>query len=282
MHQADQKKRVIPVWIQLLIAVLLLMAVVVMEILFSPKPSDAEIAPTLEYQMTYEVINAYPHDPTAFTQGLIYRDGYLYESTGLYGQSSLRKVDLETGEVIQQIDLAGEYFAEGLTLWEDRLIQLTWREGTGFIYNRDDFSLQGQFEYATQGWGLTDDGKRLILSDGTPTITFLNPDNFEVIGSLHVSDQGTPIWNINELEFINGEIYANIWQTDDLVRINPATGEVMGWIDLSGILPEAQQTETTDVLNGIAYDHAGDRLFVTGKLWPAVFEIRLVPPKEGQ
>jgi len=227
--------------------------------------------------MTYEVLNVFPHDPQAFTQGLVFHEGYLYESTGLYGESSLRKVDLETGEVLQQVNLPSEFFGEGLALYEDQLIQLTWREGVGFIYDLADFSLQGQFEYQTEGWGLTHDGERLIMSDGTNNLYFLDPNTLQITEIVEVTFMGEEIVLLNELEYIRGEIFANIWQSEDIVRINPETGEVLGWIDLSGILPEELRTPGTDVLNGIAYDHEGDRLFITGKRWPRLYEILLVP-----
>ena len=232
---------------------------------------------TLSSRMTYEIVNTYPHDPNAFTQGLIYLDGFLYESTGLYEQSSLRKVNLETGDVLRQVNLPREYFAEGLTEWDQTLIQLTWLEETGFVYDRKDFRLVGQFTYATPGWGITQDGNRLIMSDGTATLYFLDAETFQVVDRVVVTDGGEPIGNLNELEFIRGEVFANIWQTDEIIRINPGTGEVKGWIDLRGLLPEDRRTPETDVLNGIAYDPGEDRLFVTGKRWPDLFEIRLVP-----
>jgi glutaminyl-peptide cyclotransferase len=234
------------------------------------------IPEALSPYMTYEVVNAFPHDPTAYTQGLIFHDGYLYESTGLYGESSLRKVELETGTVLQQVDLPPTYFGEGLTQWEAALFLLTWREGTGLIYGLEDFTFVGDFSYSTEGWGLTNDGERLIMSDGSQRLYFLHPGTFEVIGQVEVTYQGNAVWRMNELEYIHGEVYANIYLTDDIVRIDPATGEVKGWIDLSGILPEELRTPDTDVLNGIAYDSEGDRLFVTGKNWPLLFEIHLV------
>lgn len=227
--------------------------------------------------LTYEVVQAYPHDPQAFTQGLIYENGILYESTGLYGRSSLRQVDLETGEVLQQADLPEAYFAEGLTDWDDTLVQLTWREQVGFVYNQDDFTQIGTFDYPTEGWGLTQDGDRLIMSDGSSTLFFLDPETYAVTETVSVTDQGQEIVNINELEWVRGEIFANIWQTDDIIRIDPETGEVLGWIDLSGLLPEEERRVDTNVLNGIAYDPQDNRLFVTGKLWPKLYEIRLVP-----
>ena len=238
------------------------------------EPCVPDIANT---PMSYAIINAFPHDSEAYTQGLIYLDGFLYESTGLYGESSLRKVALETGKVLQQIDLSPEYFGEGLTDWQNVLIQLTWRENTGFVYTRDDFSLITSFNYPTEGWGLTHDGQRLIMSDGSSKLYFLDPDTFLVTGSVNVTYQGEDITRLNELEFIKGEVYANIYQTDDIVRIDPETGEVLGWIDLSGLLPDEERTSQTDVLNGIAYDAAQDRLFVTGKLWPKLYEIQLIP-----
>ena len=237
---------------------------------------DASVPREMTSSMTYEVIQAYPHDPQAFTQGLIYENGILYESTGLYGRSSLRQVDLETGEVLEQMDLDAEYFAEGLTDWEDTLVQLTWREQVGFVYSKDDFTQIDTFDYPTEGWGLTQDGERLIMSDGTSTLFFLDPETYAVTGKVTVTDQGKEIVNINELEWVWGEIFANIWQTDDIIRIDPETGEVLGWIDLSGLLPEEDRTAQTDVLNGIAFDPSGNRLFVTGKLWPKLYEIRLV------
>jgi glutamine cyclotransferase len=232
--------------------------------------------------MTYEVITSYPHDPSAFTQGLVYWEGYFYESTGLYGESSLRKVAIETGEVLQKTDLPQAYFGEGLTLWQDQLIQLTWREGTGFIYNLEYFTLIEDFTYPTEGWGLTHDGTHLIMSDGSPTLFYLDPETFQVVNRVNVFYQGQNISRINELEYIRGEIFANIWQTDDIIRINPHTGEVMGWIDLGGLLPNAERTPATDVLNGIAYDPENDRLFITGKRWPKVYEVRLLPIEPGE
>jgi glutaminyl-peptide cyclotransferase len=243
----------------------------------SARQMHVSLPETLTPLMTYEVMEVYPHDPQAFTQGLIYRDGFLYESTGRYGESSLRKVDLDSGQILQQVNLDPDFFGEGLTDWDDRLIQLTWREGLGLIYNIEEFSLLGQFNISTEGWGLTQDGEQLIMSDGSSSLYFLNPETFEVTGTVTVADQGYEINQLNELEYIRGQVFANIWQTNDIIRIDPDTGEVLGWIDLSGILPEEARTETTNVLNGIAYDSQGDRLFVTGKYWPYLYEIRLIP-----
>lgn len=239
--------------------------------------AEPSVAGHLSPYMTYEVVNTYPHDPQAFTQGLIFHNGYLYESTGLYGESSLRKVALETGEVLQQVDLPPHYFGEGLTLWGDTLLQLTWLEGTGFIYDLEDFSELGRFAYATEGWGLTHDGAHLIMSDGSANLYFLNPGDFQVINRVEVTYQGKAVEQLNELEYINGEVFANIWLTDEIVRIDPETGTVKGWIDLRGILPDELRTPSTDVLNGIAYDPDTERLFITGKNWPLLYEIRLVP-----
>jgi len=229
---------------------------------------------------TYEVVRAYPHDPQAFTQGLVYADGQLYESTGLYGASSLRRVELATGTVLQQHNLEAAYFAEGLALVDDRLIQLTWQSHVGFVYDRDTFALQSQFSYPTEGWGLAYDGKQLIMSDGTATLHFLDPDTLAEMRSVQVTDGITPVVRLNELEYVEGEIWANVWQTDRIARIAPRTGKVVGWIDLTGLLGQAARqngaaTDHEDVLNGIAYDQAGERILVTGKFWPTLFEIKL-------
>lgn len=220
------------------------------------------------------VVARYPHDPTAFTQGLLYHEGYLYESTGRRGQSSLRKVDVSTGRVEQMRRMPPEYFAEGLAEIDGRLIQLTWQSGEGFVYEIDDFTLTDRFRYDGEGWGLTEDGSRLIMSDGSAELTFLDPDTFAVMGSVTVTHEGAPIADLNELEFIDGEIWANIWYDDRIVRIDPETGRVLGWIDLSALYPAAARSQEA-VVNGIAYDDASDRLFVTGKLWPALFEIEI-------
>ena len=226
----------------------------------------------------YQLIKTYPHDPDAYTQGLVYVDGYLYESTGLNGRSSVRKVRLETGEVLARTAVEAAYFAEGLAEWRGRLLQLTWQSGTGFIYDRASLNLKGTFAYTGEGWGLTHDGKRLILSDGTATLRFLNPESFRETGRIVVRDRGSPVSNLNELEFIRGEIYANVWHSNRIARISPSTGQVVGWIDLTGLLPMGSVSNPEAVLNGIAYDSKQDRLFVTGKLWPKLFEIRLQRP----
>jgi glutaminyl-peptide cyclotransferase len=225
---------------------------------------------------TYQIIHAYPHDRTAYTQGLIYLDGFLYEGTGLNGRSSLRKVKLETGEVVQQRSLPEQYFGEGITDWKNELLQLTWQSQIGFVYDLNTFDSKRTFQYPGEGWGLTHDGTRIIMSDGSDTLRFWNPATLQETGRLKVMDGQTPVSNLNELEFVNGEIYANIWQTERIARISPATGHVTAWIDLQGLLPESDRTIPVDVLNGIAYDVQHDRLFVTGKLWPRLFEIKLI------
>jgi glutamine cyclotransferase len=224
----------------------------------------------------YKVVRSYPHDPRAFTQGLVYLDGVFYEGTGQLGQSNIRKVRPETGEVLQVRKIDDQYFGEGIVIWEGSLIQLTWQHGLGFVYDRDTFEPKSTFKYPGEGWGLTHDGTRIIMSDGTPVLRFLDPKTLKQIGRLPVRDGAVPVEDLNELEYVNGEIFANVWQTNRIARISPKTGEVTGWIDLSGLL-SPRDAVGVDVLNGIAYDAKGDRLFVTGKLWPRLFEIKLVP-----
>ena len=225
----------------------------------------------------YRVVHAYPHDSSAFTQGLVYVDGKLYEGTGLHGRSSIRMIDLTTGRVLQQHDLAANYFGEGITDWKNNLIELTWQAHTGFVYDRLSFRLLRTFSYPWEGWGLTHDSRNLILSDGTATLHLIDPTTFQPVGEITVTDQGHPVLNLNELEYIHGQIYANIWQTDRIARISPATGKVLAWIDLSGLRPASSRLNPDAVLNGIAYDSKKNRLFVTGKLWPKLFEIQVVP-----
>jgi glutamine cyclotransferase len=221
-----------------------------------------------------QVVARYPHDSNAFTQGLIFHDGALYESTGRYGESSVRRVDLATGRVDRLQPVASDYFGEGLTLFEDRLYQLTWKSGTGFVYRLEDFRPVGTFSYAGEGWGLTQDGERLILSDGTATLRFLDPATFRVLDTVTVMDGDQAVIDLNELEYIDGEVWANVWYDERVVRIDPNDGHVLGWIDMSSIYPAAQRSSDA-VVNGIAYDPESDRIFVTGKLWPAIFEIKL-------
>ena len=234
-------------------------------------------SPKIAPRYTYETMNTYPHDRQAFTQGLLFADGFLYEGTGLYGASTLRKVALESGEVLQLRELPEQFFGEGLTLMGDRLIQLTWQSRVGFVYDRESFELMRQFNYPTEGWGLTHDGRQLIMSDGSATLFFLDPETFAEIGRVEVRDHRGPVKRLNELEYVGGEIYANIWTTDYIARIAPQTGRVVGWIDLHGLLSPPERGTRVDVLNGIAYDEKNDRLFVTGKWWPSLFEIKLIP-----
>ena len=224
----------------------------------------------------YEVVHVYPHDPQAYTQGLFYLDGFLYEGTGLNGNSSIRKVRLETGEVVQKREIPEQYFGEGIVNWKDRLIEITWQTQTGFIYDLATFAPRSEFRYPGEGWGLTQDGKRIIMSDGTSEIRFWDPETLQEIGRIAVTDEGHSVRELNELEWVKGEVYANIYQTDRIARIDPASGKVTAWIDLQGLLSPADRARPVDVLNGIAYDAKNDRLFVTGKLWPKLFEIRLV------
>jgi glutamine cyclotransferase len=228
---------------------------------------------------TYTIVNTYPHDPDAFTQGLVFEDGILYEGTGRFGQSTLRRVALETGDILQIYELPDQFFGEGITIYGNEIMQLTWQSKVGFVYDKNSFDLLQQFNYSTEGWGITHDGERLIMSDGTSTLHFLDPQTFEEISQLAVFDDNGPVTRLNELEYVQGEIYANVWQTDRIARISPATGRVIGWIDLEGILTAEDRSEPVDVLNGIAYDADTDRLFVTGKLWPKLFEIELISPE---
>jgi glutamine cyclotransferase len=225
----------------------------------------------------YQVVKVYPHDRNAFTQGLQYVDGFLYEGTGQHGQSGIRKVKLETGEVLQHQPLDSKYFGEGITVFGDSIFQLTWQSEIGFVYDKKTFKQLKTFTYSGEGWGLTHDGKRLIMSDGDTRgqLRFLDPATLKETGRLVVRDGGRPVDDLNELEFVRGEILANVWQTSRIARISLKTGEVNGWIDLTGLL-DPRDAAGTDVLNGIAYDAAGDRLFVTGKLWPKLFEIKIV------
>ncbi len=239
--------------------------------------------PTISYPapvVGYRIVNTYPHDPRAFTQGLVFADGVLYEGTGLRGQSSLRKVDLKTGTILQVRQLPVRFFGEGITIYGNRVIQLTWRARVGFVYHKQTFQLLDTFNYSTEGWGITHDGRSLIISDGTSTLYLLDPQTFREVGRLEVHTRDGPVSRLNELEYVQGEIYANVWKTDRIARISPQTGEVVGWINLEGLLEPEDRYRRIDVLNGIAYDVKNDRLFVTGKLWPKLFEIELVVPKK--
>jgi len=238
----------------------------------SSQPIPAQRTP--EY--TFKLVKVFPHDPAAFTQGLAYRDGFFYEGTGLNGQSSLRKVRLETGEVVQRVDLTSDFFGEGITLLRNEVVQLTWQSQTGFIYNLSDFKLLRTFSYSGEGWGLATNGRDFFMSDGTAQIRVLDGDTLAEKRRIHVHDGDKPIDQLNELEFVEGEIFANVWQTNRIARISPQSGKVIGWVDLTALLPPVYHLESGAVLNGIAYDPDHRRLFVTGKLWPSVFQIQLV------
>jgi glutaminyl-peptide cyclotransferase len=230
--------------------------------------------PTPEY--TFKVVHVFPHDPGAFTQGLAWRDGFLYEGTGLKGRSSLRKVSLETGKVIKQVELSPEFFGEGITLFKGEVIQLTWQSQIGFVYCASDFRLLRRFSYPGEGWGLATHGQEIFMSDGTDEIRVLDANTLSEKRRIKVHDGAAPVAQLNELEFVDGEIFANVWQLDRIARISPQSGKVLGWIDLTGLLSPMYQRGSDAVLNGIAYDAVTKRLFVTGKLWPSVFEIRVV------
>ena len=236
---------------------------------------DAEKNKIPEY--TYIIINSFPHDHEAYTQGLIYADGYFYESTGRRGESTLRKVDINTGAPLQWQRLGEQFFGEGITLFNDQIIQLTWQSYTGFVYDKQSLIVLEEFYYNTEGWGITNDGQNIIMSDGSSTLFVLEPGTFAVLDEIQVTANGIPIRNLNELEYVKGEIYANVMPSDRIARIDPKTGNITGWIDLSGILKTLKQGYAVDVLNGIAYDAENDRLFVTGKLWPKVYEIKVIP-----
>ena len=226
---------------------------------------------------TYNVVNVYPHDENAFTQGLVFEDGFLYEGTGLYGNSSLRRVELETSKVLQVHALQDQFFGEGVAIVGDKIIQLTWESHRGFIYDKNTLDLLQEFSYLTEGWGITYDGSRLIMSDGTANLYFLDPETFQRVGQVKVRD-AAPVTGLNELEYVEGEVYANVWGEEEIAVINPQTGRVKAWIDLKDIRG-SENRDPDNVLNGIAYDSKGDRLFVTGKRWSRLYEIRLIPPE---
>ena len=240
--------------------------------------------PTFTPIFYYEIIKVFPHDPQAFTQGLVWEDGLLYEGTGLYGDSSLRKVELETGKILQLYQLPEIYFGEGITIFEERIYQLTWKEQIGFIYDTESFQLLETFSYPHEGWGITHDEEYLIISDGSPVLHFVDPLTFKEVKQVKVHDQQTLVYRINELEYIKGKIFANIWQTDLIAIISPESGEVFAWVDLSDILENVhiKANQPIDVLNGIAYDSLNERLFVTGKWWPVVFQIKITEKSENE
>ena len=227
----------------------------------------------------YQVVHAFPHDKSAFTEGLFYLNGFLYESTGRKGESSVRKVKLETGEVLQSHQLQDEYFGEGIVPWKDKIYQLTWQTEVGFAYDQASLTPKSTFPYPGEGWAFTTDGTRIYMDDGTPQIRIWDPETLRETGRITVTDNGVPVEKLNELEWVKGEIFANVWETDRIARIDPKSGRVTGWIDLTGLLPTNlvdQEHADENVLNGIAYDAAHDRLFVTGKCWPKLYEIKLV------
>lgn len=226
----------------------------------------------------YKTVQSYPHDPNAYTQGLVFESGFLYEGTGLYGSSTLRRVELETGHILQMRQLPAHVFGEGITIYQNKIIQLTWKSKLGFVYEKDTFELLKKFSYPTEGWGITHDGQHLIISDGTPLLRFYDPTTFHERGRVVVRRDGRPVDKLNELEYIQGKIYANIYREDTIAIIDPQTGNTDGWIDLKGLLGVDDQAKSVDVLNGIAYDIQNDRLFVTGKRWPKLFEIKLIAP----
>jgi glutamine cyclotransferase len=244
-----------------------------------PLPTRIAASPTNKAIPTYsyKVTNVCPHDGNAYTEGLVFQDGILYEGTGLVGRSTLRQVSPETGSILKLYALPDQFFGEGITILGNKLFQLTWRSHVGFVYDKDSFQLLGFFNYPSEGWGLTHDGKRLIMSDGTATLHFLNTETLEETGQIVVHDDNGPVTSLNELEYIEGQVYANVWKTDRIATINPHTGQVTGWIDLIGLLSPEDYGQPVDVLNGIAYDAERDRIFVTGKFWPKVFEIEVVP-----
>ena len=261
---------------RLLLAHLVCFALLPASLLSQSTPHASSATP--EY--TYKVIHIFPHDAAAFTQGLTYQNGFLYEGTGLNGHSSIRKVRLETGELIEKRDLPAEFFGEGIAILDNEIIQLTWLSHKAFIYDLNDFAPKGMFSYPGEGWGLATDGRVLFMSNGTSTIRVLNPKTFQEQRHINVSDHGQPVTQLNELEVVEGELFANVWQTDRIARISLRDGHVLGWINLAGLLSPIYRRSSDAVLNGIAYDAQQKRLFVTGKLWPSIFEIRVVKAAE--
>ena len=235
------------------------------------KPVPATAQPIPVY--TYKIVNTFPHDPQAYTQGLVFDEGILYEGTGGYGSSVIRRVDLVSGRVLQEYRLPANYFGEGITLCGDTLVQLTWQSHAGFVYDKNSFKQLREFSYPTEGWGITYDGSHIIMSDGSSRLYFLNPENFNTTGYIEAHDENGPVNMLNELEYVGGRIFANVWTTDKIVILDPADGSVTGWLDLSGLREKGRFNSSVDVLNGIAYDAKSNRMFVTGKLWPILFEI---------
>jgi glutamine cyclotransferase len=235
------------------------------------KRDDTSTAP----HYTFSLMNTYPHDSNAFTEGLVYDDGYLYESTGLYGSSTLRCVDLQTGNVLRETPLPSQFFGEGIAVVNNTIVQLTWKSHVGFVYDKNSFALISNFSYSTEGWGLTFDGEHLIMSNGSDVLSLYNPRSYLEIGQIKVHDGNSPVFDLNELEFINGEVYANVWHSNEIVAINPGNGQVKFWINLSGLAGSAVYNSES-VLNGIAYDSASNQLLVTGKNWPQIYEIKML------
>ncbi len=248
--------------------------IAISSLLYGCRPAPQQ---TNQYAYTYEVVKSHPHDPTAFTQGLTFHNDNLYEGTGGFGKSEIRKTDLKSGGIKKSRSLPKHYFGEGITVFDGKIIQLTWRSHTGFVRDLKTLAVLKSFTYPTEGWGLTHDDNRLIMSDGTSTLYFLNPTTFEVTGQLKVHDNRGSVSAINELEYVNGEILANVWKTDSIIKINPETGNVIARINMEGLLPKNSVSDSDAVLNGIAYDPKSNRLFVTGKLWPKLFEVKFVP-----
>jgi len=281
-HQKAEAKKSSKLPLFIITAVVVAIAVVTIAVIATredqkkpAEPPAADKGTTMAEKVSYEVVASYPHDPTAFLQGLIFHDGGFYESTGQFGRSSLRRVELQSGKVVKKIDLSEEYFGEGLAMVGDRLVQLTWQTHRGFVYERDTFRKIGEFSYQNEGWGLCYDGVNLIMSDGSDTLTYMDSVKFEPVKKLRVTLNGRPVRNLNELEFIEGEIWANVWHEDLILRINPESGRVSSFLDLKGLNKPDASAGGEDVLNGIAYDAAQKRIFISGKLWPKIFEIKL-------
>ena len=271
---------------------LVIIGVLLLQVMFLSSFTDCSKIPTLVGVAssslksvpvyTYKIVNTYAHDHRGFTQGLVFEDGFLYEGTGLHAQSSLRRVALATGEILQLHRLPAHFFGEGITVYQDKIVQLTWKSNTGFVYSKENFELLREFHYSTEGWGITHDSQQLIMSDGTSTLYFLNPETFEQVGQIKIYDNNGPVKYLNELEYVEEQIYANVWQSNRIAKIDPQTGQVVGWVDLTGLLKLEGHRLPVDVLNGIAYDQTKKRLFVTGKLWPKLFEIQLIPVPDSK
>ncbi len=271
------RKIIVAIIVVLVIAFLAFVLPRLLDVVKTKTAVEPDILSGLGGKASYEIVNIYPHDSDCYTQGLVYENGLLYESCGLYGKSRMRVAKLEDGQTLREIKIADQFFAEGLALLDNQLTMLTWQEGTAFIFQKDDFTQTGTFNYSTEGWGLTTDGNALILSDGSNTLYWMDPKSGLVVNEVHVTLEGNPMSMLNELEFVNGEILANVYMTDTVLRIDPISGEVLTQIDLSGLMPDANKAKLGEVLNGIAWDKKTGRLFVTGKNWDVLYEIQLVP-----